>query len=293
MNKMWLVAITLISIVIAGAATASAQDLLGGQGRVRARIHTMGALGYGLAVSQSEPMNFELIKIGVAKVSVGLTEEEEEEVLLGRLYFGEEKYKLKDVVIGNGTVTANIYDFNDTQKGSLSISSYPKGDKEVWAGTMSLNGANYNLYIIQTPRIWKPKEKAEKVFEYCKNNPDKCKAVMKAVGHIICDPEGNVTCGEKIKIFCEQNPEDNRCKALQLGYCRFHLENADCRNLLMQECKKNLSEEACDRLGNMYQKFAEKTPGIGKNVPAWLERIRERIRNKQQTGSEGGQQQGG
>jgi hypothetical protein len=43
----------------------------------------------------------------------------------------------------------------------------------------------------------------------------------------------------------------------------------------------------------MYQKFAEKTPGIGKNVPAWLERIRERIRNKQQTGSEGGQQQGG
>jgi hypothetical protein len=247
----------------------------------------MGALGYGLAVLQSNPMEFELIKIGVAKVSVGLTEEDEEIISLGRLYFGETKYKLKEVVIGNGTATANIYDMNDTQKGSISLTSYPKGDREVWAGTMALNGANYNVYIIQAPRIWKPLEKAEKAFEYCKNNPDKCKAAMKAVGQILCDPETNTSCRDKIKSFCEQYPDDSRCKALKLGYCKLHMENADCRNELMQECKKNLSEEACDKLGEIYQKFAENKPEVAKNAPAWFLRARERIRERLENQSGG------
>lgn len=282
MKKSGILAFALMAILLTSISV-MAQETFGQQSRVRARIQTMGALGYGLAISQSDPKEFEVIKIGVAKVAVGLIEEEEETVMVGRLYFGEDKYKLKDIVITNVSLTANVYDLNDVQKGSLSLDAYPKGDKEIWAGTLTLNEKTYNVYLIQAARKIKPVEKAEKAFEYCKNNPDKCKAAMKAVGQIICDPEGNVTCREKIKMFCEQNPEDMRCKALHLGYCRFHMNDSDCRNLLMQECKKNESEEACNRLGLMYENTFKKMPGIGKNLPAWFEKVRERIRQQTQT----------
>ena len=276
MKKLTILAIALLVIGITG--TTVLADGLGSQGW-KPKIRTMGALGYGLATLQTNAMDFELLKIGIAGIDVSVTNETEE-IKVGILYFGETKYRLKDIVIGNGSATANIYDSNDTLVGAISLNSYPKGDREVWAGTMTLNSVAYNAYIIQANRLWKAEEKAEKAKEYCANNPEKCKAVMKAVGQILCDPANNVSCRDKIKTFCEQYPDDRRCEALKLGYCRLHMENADCRNELMQECKKNLSEEACDKLGEIYQKFAENKPEAAKNAPAWFLKIRERLQNQ-------------
>lgn len=282
MKKLMALAIALLVIGITGTAV-MAEDGLGSQSAVRAKIHTMGALGNGLAVSQGNPMDFEMIKIGIAEVDIVLSDGIDNIVKVGILYFGETKYKLKDVVIGNGTATANIYDLNDTQKGSISLSSYVKGDSEVWAGTMTLNGQTYNTYVIQAKRVLKPAEKADDTKEYCKNNPVKCMATMKAVGSILCDPakEGE-TCREKIKTFCEQHPDDNRCKNLRLAYCKTHLEDANCRQELIERCKQNNTGVECDKLANMYNKYAEKKVEVMKNAPDWLKKVRSRIANRTQ-----------
>lgn len=269
MKKLFALAIALLVIGVLAVASASAQQ------NVRARIKTLGAFGNGLAVSQDNSMEFELIKVGIAGVKVGLADEETS-VKVGILHFGEDNYRLKDIVIGNGSVTANIY-LNDTQVGSISLNSYPKGDKEVWAGTLELNGETYNAYVLQANRVVKPLEKAEKAFEYCKNNPEKCKAVMKAVGQIVCDPVTDGNCRDRIRNFCEQYPDDNRCKALRLAQCKFNLEDADCRAEIMGVCRNNATETACQRLGEVYNKFAERRPEVLQNIPQWFKTVRQKI----------------
>lgn len=285
MKKLFVMAIALLVIGITGVA-AMADETVGSQAQANAKIKTMGALGYGIATSQSNPMDFEMIKVGIAGINV-VRAESEVEVKVGVLHFGETKYRLKDVVIGNGTANANIYDINGTvQKGSISLNSYIKGDREVWAGSLALNGVTYNAYIIQAPRIWKAAEKADKVKDYCENNPAKCKAAIKAVGSIICDPEKEgVGCSEKIKAFCEQNPEDNRCKALSLASCSLNMDDANCRADLIGKCKNStIDGKICDKLANMYDKYAEKRTEVMKNAPAWLENVRERVKDRLQKG---------
>lgn len=287
MKKLLALAIALLVIGVT-VVSVSAQQI-GAQQNVRARIKTLGAFGNGLAVSQDNSMDFELIRIGVAGIKVGLADEEAT-VKVGILHFGEDKYRLKNVTIGNGSVTANVYS-NDTQVGSLSLNSYPKGDKEVWAGTLTLNGETYNAYVLQAHRLVKPLEKAEKTFEYCKNNPEKCKAAMKAVGQIVCDPVTDGNCRDRIKNFCEQYPDDNRCKALRFAQCKLNLEDADCRAEIMGVCRNNATDNACERLGEVYNKFVERRPEVLQNVPRWFATVRERL--QQQTGELGTGQQGG
>jgi hypothetical protein len=283
MKKLLVMAIALLVIGIAGTAV-MADETVGEQNQARAMIHTMGALGYGIATSQADPMNFEIVKVGIAGINVTGTAGNVD-INVGVLYFGDVKYKLKDVVIGNGTASANIYDVNGTtQHGSISLNSYIKGNGEVWAGTLTLDGAAYNAYIIQAPRVWKPLEKAAKVFSYCENNPEKCKAVMKAVGNIVCDPSTDDSCKDKIKTFCEQHPDDNRCKMLELASCKLHLEDANCRNLLIQQCNESNNSTTCDKLTNMYTRNAENNiNAIIKNAPQWFKQVRERIKNKPQS----------
>jgi hypothetical protein len=285
MKKLLVMAIALLVIGMAGTAVI-AEETLGSQSQVRTKIHTMGALGYGIATSQSNAMDFELVKVGIAGVSITSADGNETVIKTGVLHFGEAKYRLKDVVIGNGTATANIYD-NETQVGSISLNSYIKGDREVWAGTLTLDGVAYNAYIIQAPRIWKAVEKAEKVKDYCENNPEKCKAVMKAVGQIVCDPALNESCRDKIKAFCEQYPDDNRCKALRVAYCSINLEDANCRAELIERCKNNtVDAKICDKLANMYNKYTEKRAEVMNKAPAWFKAVRERVENRLQRGED-------
>ena len=209
MKKLLALVIALLVIGATGiSAFAQDDDTVGKQVRAQARIHKMGALGNGLAISQGDSMSFELLKIGIAAVKFG--DEDTAGIKAGILYFGEEKYRLKDVVIENGSASANIYDEDDEQVGTISLDSYPKGDKEIWAGEMELNGEDYNAYVIQARRAVKAMEKANHAFEYCKNNPEKCKAAMKAVGQIVCDPETDENCRNRIRTYCEGNPEDSR-----------------------------------------------------------------------------------
>ncbi|MCX6817798.1 MAG: hypothetical protein NTU57_02990 [Candidatus Aenigmarchaeota archaeon] len=291
MKKLFVMAIALLVIGVTGAAV-MADETLGSQGQARVKIHTMGALGYGIATSQSNAMDFEMIKVGIAGVSVTDANGTETIVKTGVLHFGETKYRLKDVVIGNGTATANVYDVNGTtQLGSLSLNSYVKGNGEVWAGSLTLNGVTYNAYVIQAPKVWKAEEVADNVKDYCKNNPVKCKATIKAVGGIICDPEKEgISCADKIKTFCEQNPTDNRCKVVNWAYCKLHLDDANCRADIIEKCKNitngtiSSDNAICDKLANMYNKYTEKRADVMNNAPEWLKNVRERVKDRLQRG---------
>jgi hypothetical protein len=286
MRKTNILLMALLMAGIIGVSFAAADNTVGSQNAVRARISTMGALGNGIAISQSDPMNFEIIKIGIAGVKIGLSENASE-VRAGLLHFGEQKYRLKDIAIGNDSASATIY-LNGTQVGSITLNSYPKGDKEIWAGTLTLDGVTYNAYVIQAARVVKAVEKAEKVFDYCRNNPVKCKAVMKAVGQIVCDHLTDGNCSGKIRTFCESNPEDNRCKALELAGCKEKLNDSDCRAELMALCQANNTEQFCERLGNAYGKALQiRSQAASGNMPEWFRAVKARITN--QLGSQGGQ----
>jgi hypothetical protein len=271
------VAVMGISVIAQNGNGNNDTDTVASQTQVRARVRLMGALGNGLAISQDDPMDFELLRVGIAGYRV-YTSANETLVRVGILYFGEDKYKLKDITIGNGSITANIYE-NNASIGSLAIDSYVKGDKEIWAGPLTLNDVTYNAYIIQQPRSLKAAEKASKIFGYCEEHPAGCLRAMQAIGNIICDPEqeGN-TCSESIQTYCEQNPDDRKCEALHLAYCRVHLEDADCRAQLMERCSQNLSEEACNKLGGLYDKIIEKKPQAFQKAPEWLRVLRNRIK---------------
>jgi len=274
MKKLFVLATALLIVGIS--VSVMAQDIIIAP-KANAKIWTRSAFGSGLAIYQSDPMDFELIRIGIAGVKF-VSGENETIVKAGILHFGETKYRLRDVVIGNGSATANIY-YNDSQVGTIAVDSYAKGDREVWAGTLTLNDKTYNTYIIQVPKIMRAVEKAERTFEYCKNNPVRCRAVMKAVGNIICNPEAeNVSCRDKIKTFCEEHPDDRRCKALRLAYCKIHLEDSTCRAEIMGVCQNNATENACSVLGTVYNKNIEKRPEALTNAPEWFKTVRERLR---------------
>jgi hypothetical protein len=272
MNKLIVLSIALI-VALAGFLTIS-----GVEAASNAKIWTRGTFGSGIAVSQSDPMDFELIKIGIAGVKV-TTADAESIVKTGVLHFGEDKYRLRNVTIGNGTASATIH-YNSTEVGSIDLDSYVKGDREIWAGTLTLNGDAYNAYVIQAPRIMKAVEKASRIREYCKNNPVRCRAVMKAAGDVICDPEDEgMTCRERIEAFCEENPDDRRCKALRMAYCKTHPEDADCRAEMRGVCENDATENACNVLATVYNKNIQKRPSTATNAPKWLVAARNRIAN--------------
>lgn len=241
-----------------------------------AKIWTRSVFGTGIAISQSDPMDFEFLNIGVAKVKF-VSNENDTVRLVGILKFGERKFRLRDVAIGNGSASASVY-YNNSQVGSLSLDSYVRGDREVWAGSLTLDGSSYNAYVIQIPKILKAVEKAGYIHEYCKNNPERCRATMKAVGNVVCDPVTDQNCRDRIKNFCEQQPDDNRCKALRLAYCRSNTEDSDCRAELMDVCKSNTTNAACNVIGEIYSKKIDVRPQALNKAPEWLKTVRDRIK---------------
>ena len=194
---------------------------------VRPVIKTLGVLGKGIAVSPSDPLDFKMVKAGIATVRVSVLGEETE-LTVGILYLDEDRYKLKDIVKETGSVTANLYQ-NDSQVGDLSLSSVTKANTEVWAGTLNVNGAQYYLYILEAPRPIRANEIRDKVSEYCRDNPD------------------DTNCRNKVVDYCRNNPDDRRCREVFRRYCLQgnNLQDARCRNEITEYCKENKNAREC------------------------------------------------
>jgi len=188
----------------------------------RVKISSLIILGKGIAASQSDPMDFMIVKLGIGKV----TTPNGTELSTGILKTDDEKYRLRNIEIDDGHATGDIYG-NGSKVGSFDVSSVMKGDTEIWAGTMDLNGKTYNTYVIEGARPVRPSELKDKVANYCKENP------------------GDQNC-KKVANYCQNNPEDARCKALFRAYClKTNMEDTRCRQAFADWCKKNPTNKYC------------------------------------------------
>ena len=236
-----LVAVVLLSITITVAHNTDTRH---------SHIKTLGVLGKGIAIDSSDASNFKLIKVGVAAVRIALLDEETE-IRLGVLFLDDDRYTLKNVVIGNGTTSGDVYK-NDTQVGSFNATLVIKGDNEIWYGTLSIGDKNYNVYILEGERKIKADESGEKIREHCADNPERCRDLARGIGNRFCEKVEDESCREKIEEFCEENPTDQRCVSVFRTFCKDNINDMRCRKELSEICEENPTNEACTAFCEKY-----------------------------------------
>ena len=185
-------------------------------------LHKIYFLGKGIAVSPSDPLDFMIVKVGAgeAKPTTDTT------LRVGVMILDEEKYRLREVSVANGSATGNLY-LNGTQVGSFDVLSVMKGDAEIWAGSLTLNDKTYHLYILDAPRRIKASEMKDKVIDYCRDNTD--------------DPN----CRERMNEYCQNNPEDSKCKEIFRRYCQDNLDDSRCREFMFRYCEERPLDATC------------------------------------------------
>ncbi len=228
----------LVSLLIA--VPTMAQPLIGQQGLPKPYIKLIGFLGRGVAITPEDPLNFKLVKAGVGIVRVSWAGEETE-LTVGVLFLDGERYRLKNLEIGNESVTGDLY-LNDTKVGSLDVSSVTKDDTTIWFGTLQLEKETFYIYILEARRPIRPIELREKVSDYCREHPR--------------DPN----CRTKIEQYCQNNPEDVRCKEILKKYCITHLNDSRCRIAIKNYCKEHPTSLACRYVKVKAENFCLKYP---------------------------------
>ncbi len=179
--------------------------------QIKSIIH----LGKGLAISTSDPKDFSTVKLGLGSV-VFRNGTVNKTMTSGVMFVDEQKYKVRNITIGEGVLSGKLY-LNTTEVGSFSVAESQKGERDVWTGTLELNGKSYNLYVIELKRDFKPAELREKVADYCREN------------------KGDVNCREKIHEYCQNNPDDNRCISLAKSFCKDLTGDARCKQRMMKQ----------------------------------------------------------
>jgi len=237
--------VILFVVLAASTAIVSAQAIY--------RIKTLGILGKGIAISTTYPEDFKLIKIGIGTVTVELLGEETD-LTIGVLFLDDDKFKLKDVEMGNDTASGKVFS-DDEEVGSFSVSLTIKNEQEIWYGTLTVNDENYNIYILEAERQIKPLEFATKVKNLCDEYPEKCSDIAKGIGQGYCEKVEDRSCREKIEEFCEEHPDDRRCMAVFRFFCKGNLDDKRCRQELKQFCAKNPDDESCEE-------FCKKFPNV-------------------------------
>lgn len=204
-------------------------------------------VGKGVAVSTSNTTDVHFITVAVARMNLAKTIAQINNrtgvnitlppgttsiVTIGVFHFDKQLYKLKNVNAGNDTVTADIYDKNGTVLvGSFNLQTTTRAGRIIWVGTLSLNGNNYNAYILEAGVRREAVDVKSKISDYCSNHPTECKDI-----------------GQDVNLaaqYCENHPTDTRCLGLEISYCRSHLDDARCRQLLLDACKAQPNREVC------------------------------------------------
>jgi len=217
------------------------------------RIKTLGILGKGIAISTTNPKDFKLLKVGIGTVTVELLDEETD-ITVGVLFLDDDKFKLKDVEMGNDTASGKVFSDNE-EVGSFNVSLTIKNEQEIWHGTLTVNDKDYNIYILEAERRIKPLEFATKVKNLCDEDPEKCSDIAKGIGRRYCEKVEDRSCREKIEEFCEEHPDDRRCMAVFRSFCKGNLDDKRCRKELKEFCVNNTDDENCEQ-------FCEKFPNV-------------------------------
>ncbi|MFH1240113.1 MAG: hypothetical protein V1672_02755 [Candidatus Diapherotrites archaeon] len=200
---------------------------------VKMPVKKLHLVGHGLVINTADPMEFMSAQVAAGIVRVR-NSRSVEEISLGVLTLDDNKYRLKNVMLEDGKLTADIYDnTGENQVGDFTLNKYERPGRNVWAGSLTLSDAEYNAYFLGIARTLKPVEVAQKVGEYCGENSDNvlCKKVVDC---------GNAEeCKARVSDFCENNSEDAKCKALQKEYCLRNSQDSRCEEYLKGLCEAN------------------------------------------------------
>src|SRR3989344_6666592 len=223
-KKTKIIAISLIAIVFA-------VSMVVAETQGQSTIQKLAVIGRGLAINPSDASDFKLVVIGIATVRVNILGEYDD-VTAGILWLNGERYKLKNINIGNGSATADVYK-NDTKVGSITAASVTKDGHIVWHGTLNLNGADWNLYILELERKIKAEELKDKVSDYCKehSSDDRCEFLR-----------------GKVREYCKNNPDDERCNDIFRSFCVNNLDDSRCRHAIKERCEDSPNATICQRL---------------------------------------------
>ncbi|MBU5688617.1 MAG: hypothetical protein KQA41_00095 [Candidatus Aenigmarchaeota archaeon] len=241
MKKYALAVLVLLSIALVAAQDLGMQQLRAELGKPI--ITKIGALGKGMAISTSDPLDFKIAKIGLVQVQVNfsgqiLTKE------TGLLWLDDEKYQLRNASIQKSAVSADVY-LNDSLVGSVNLALVQKNDTSIWVGKASINGKEYNLYILEGNRGFEKQEIKMKVRDFCDENDGNCTQIAKGIGNRFCEKVNDPSCREKIAEFCQENPSDARCVAVMKNYCANNTDDTRCRLMLRDVCKQNPGDTRC------------------------------------------------
>lgn len=221
------------------------------------KINSIGVMGQGIAVSANDPASFELVSVGVAKIAHG-SSDNQTITRAGIFFFGQQKFTMKNIAIGNDSISASLFSQNESA-GSLKLALVAKPGKDVWFGSLVIGTDNYNLYIVGARRADDNVEAAGKIRQLCMDKPEGCMQFKNESGiGNTCDNLNSTNCRDKIKDFCEKNPQDARCKAVHNTYCADHLDDSRCRQSLNEYCNKDEnSTAACQRLYGTFRQMME------------------------------------
>jgi len=275
MKKYVLIAILLLTVALVAAQDIGQQGI----GR-RSEIAKIGALGKGIAVSTTDPMDFKMVKVGLVEIKVSF----DNKTIVrsqGLLWLDEEKYQLKNATISKNAVGADVY-LNDSYVGTLTLALVPRNDTDVWAGKLTVNGKEYNIYVLEGKREFKKQEIKWKIRDACDENDENCVQIAKGIGNRFCDKVNDTSCREKIAEFCEQNPSDARCQNVMRNYCANNTDDARCRGVLKEVCKNTPADQKC-------WEYCKENPELCKlqikqevkeRVKERLQEIRENMKNR-------------
>lgn len=187
MKKQVMLTIAVVMVLVASAVPIFAEDNgtnstdnetnIGNQHSLP-NINWMHVLGRGIAVSTSNATDFHTVRIGIAAVNAT-----SKQFTVGVLYFDGTKYDLNNIQTGNGTVSADIFatqnntNATTTRIGTISLTLVYKNNRPMWFGSLTLNSATYNVYILDARGIGTRElahEKIEAVAQYCNGHSEKC-----------------------------------------------------------------------------------------------------------------------
>lgn len=234
------------------------------------KLKFIGALGTGYAINEKDPMDFYILKVAIAKVAITLAGEHGD-VNTGILFLDNIKYRLRNIIIQNGSIEADIYQ-GGYKVGSVKADLFVKGRYNVWAGSMNLNESSYYIYVTELRRRFKPVEAIDVAVDKCKERPELCKGIVKKIGNLPCDNFEDRNCRYKIIDFCKKNPLDKRCLAVRKVYCKLNPEDVRCRNELLEKCEKYPESDECVNLARIVKvkKYRLET----RSIPRWIKRVK-------------------
>jgi len=182
-------------------------------------IDVMHVMGKGIAVNPINLNDFTTLSIVVGSIAMP----NGSIWIKGIMKSGTNKYWISNIIINDGKLSADILNANKVDLGNLNLDK--KDGTSIWYGVASIDGRNWQIYLLESNRGFSKDELAEKARTYCKENPND--ANCNSLAGYTCK-DNLLECKNKVLIFCREHEDDPRCEALLDRYCDLFPRDVRC-----------------------------------------------------------------